>query len=423
MITTGNNSNSKMSVLFYERLAYSEIGYPLDNPADLPSSTNMDFLVLKPFYARIDTFSDIVTNATIRNGKIIENSFIKRFTTPNQSAMNFVVDSFVELESEFNSGCLRISGLNRTGPLSNIRPLKSWRSPVQRYREYFSTLYRDSVDNRVDGQTYKNVRTVHEFLKIFMMHLEYKATLFPVTFNNYCISRHGNILTSGLALEIETGDYGDDFEKTARFVSNVNFKYYLELAQKYGFFVDRDVPWRIVANLKSQKMIERMKAYDISSTEDLFEKQFTKAYKLDIVLLREQLFNCYNLFINEFKNSVISKFDGCKVEIQNIIRTPISFEEFNKQITDLFLLKIYCYFRCIEIKSGITQVEFNNIVKDVSSFYKAYGLDPALRHANFYFNGLVSLTLDKKYLTTKQPDVSLDQTVARKLTPKISSIM
>ena len=44
------------------------------------------------------------------------------------------------------------------------------------------------------------------------------------------------------------------YEKYDKFVNNINFKTYLLAAAKFGFMVDQNAPWRLIANLESNNM-------------------------------------------------------------------------------------------------------------------------------------------------------------------------
>ena len=77
---------------------------------------------------------------------------------------------------------------------------------------------------------------------------------YPVTKTGMTYSRFYNPMFSGLCIEISTADHGDDEWKFRNFINNYNFKLYSLAASKFGFLIDKNAPWRLVANLNSAQM-------------------------------------------------------------------------------------------------------------------------------------------------------------------------
>jgi len=65
-------------------------------------------------------------------------------------------------------------------------------------------------------------------------------------------------LSTGLCVEIDDKSYDNDAEKH-RFINHPNFSFYKIAARKHGFMIDRNVPWRLVADVSSFKMREYMR--------------------------------------------------------------------------------------------------------------------------------------------------------------------
>ena len=62
-----------------------------------------------------------------------------------------------------------------------------------------------------------------------------------------------SVLNTGLAIEIFDGDYGNDAQSVS-FINDPNYPIYEELCRKYGFKIDKNIPWRMVANIKSNNL-------------------------------------------------------------------------------------------------------------------------------------------------------------------------
>jgi len=75
-------------------------------------------------------------------------------------------------------------------------------------------------------------------------------------------------MSTGLCLEIDDKPYDEDVNKHA-FLKDPNFNVYRILARRFGFMVDRNVPWRLVADVQSFKMREYMRlAYERDSISE-----------------------------------------------------------------------------------------------------------------------------------------------------------
>jgi hypothetical protein len=418
MITYGNNANPIGSLLFYERLRYAELGYPINNSQNIPASSNMDFWFLKPYYGRVDYRSDVCFTARFEQNTINESIYLKTFPNSRLSAINFVVDAYNALQDFYNNSCLTLASLNKTGPLSLLRPIKSWYSPVDMYKQYFSTIASDFLST-LSSKDIEEIISAKDYIRKLSKYFSSKVDETPISFSGYYLSKHGSVLMTGMAVEIATEDYGDDFIKTAKYVENRNFKFFLEVAQSYGFYVDRDAPWRLVANLYNKDMLRRINQYNLKTVEEMFDTQYTKNYSVDVLLLKEGIYELYNNFATIFSRQNILVNNGCVFERKTIIRNQLTFEQFEKEVPEIFFVKLYCFLRAKEIKFPFTQSALNNISIKALEIYKLNGLEPALKFINYNFNSLKNLTLDQKFLTAKNPESIVFEQQDRKTTPKL----
>ena len=75
----------------------------------------------------------------------------------------------------------------------------------------------------------------------------------PITKTGLMTSNRIGPRVSGLCIELSDKNQGDDKEKIKYFISE-NYQFYIKAAAQYGFIVDKNAPWRIVANLNSPKL-------------------------------------------------------------------------------------------------------------------------------------------------------------------------
>ena len=93
--------------------------------------------------------------------------------------------------------------------------------------------------------------------------------------------RNINPSVSGLVFEIQRGtNHGNEKIAHADFVKDINFVSIANISKEYGFMIDKNAPWRFVANLKSEAMQKRMKLYGMNTLQDMFDSYYYKAIAL-----------------------------------------------------------------------------------------------------------------------------------------------
>ena len=84
----------------------------------------------------------------------------------------------------------------------------------------------------------------------------------PLTLSGMVESNLSPFYSSGLVIEMSDLDYDKDFEKAYEF-GDRNFSFMASIAAQYGFAVDKNIPWRLIADLRNPAMQEYMRGVDI----------------------------------------------------------------------------------------------------------------------------------------------------------------
>jgi hypothetical protein len=132
------------------------------------------------------------------------------------------------------------------------------------------------------GNQHKKIKDIDTFMEVFLNSLmKFVATEIPLTMQGMLLSNITTPMSSGLCVEISKDDKSDVTKIFDTYLNNVNYKSYLMTASKFGFLVDKNVPYRLVANLSSPKMqeyiINRMRPYldtQLEGKTKLTQKQF-----------------------------------------------------------------------------------------------------------------------------------------------------
>jgi hypothetical protein len=258
------NKNSNTKELYKSREIYEEF-YPTD-------IDQFDLWNNLPLYGRVDNEG---TTVFPRESKLV---YITQSSDRKQLAvLNFVADAFRKMREHYKT----IFRLNaEAGPTrffsSTLEPTRAWESPVIGYNVYIQSIYDDFYSNvLVDLEQSDKIKNFKDFTNLLFEYIRQNGKAF--TRMAYGESGKSTVLNTGLAIEIYPGDYGDD-KLSASFVNDPNFPIYQELCRKYGFKIDRNIPWRIVANLRSNNLSPFIKEKLQNNSDNTIKNIFTEFY-------------------------------------------------------------------------------------------------------------------------------------------------
>ena len=194
---------------------------------------------------------------------------------------------------------------------------------------------------------------------------------------------------SGLVIEIAPGDYNDDEAKFNEFVQSPNWDVYVELCSNYGFMIDQNAPWRLVADLKSESMRAYSERRGIGSMQALFKTWYRGTYLDYFRNFQRRLLRFYN----KVKPPYISQTYTCKDgSIKNKILEPAhySIADLNRLYSEEYFLEFYFNIRLLEEESTKTANEKRMFKEDCMKVYRAYDAATAL----LIFERIVNLPID-----------------------------
>ena len=200
-------------------------------------------------------------------------SFSKNKT---QHALNFVADAWRDF-------VLRLQELSReqiifsNSPWTSPQVARAWFSTNQAYYEHLSAnVYKNFYGTylRDDGRRARisGIDSFFEVLEEFVTDA-IKNTA-PLTLSGFLESNYLSQTMSGLIIELENTSYDDDFYKSS-FYKDRNYQFVQTLAQQYGFAIDKNIPWRLVADLRNPAMREYMYGVPIVGFDPSMERPDT----------------------------------------------------------------------------------------------------------------------------------------------------
>ncbi len=222
---------------FYQRSLYKQKVYPDAFPS--PLDTWYDKLI----YGRIDQFQNSVVPG-LENMRTIPSAAM-----PNMRALNVVVDIFERFVAHMAKAVLA-SAVDTRGNsnLLNIKAVRAYESPNALYAQHIQGLYTTFV-GQMKAKEKRGIRDFGSFIEFYKHYLLHIAAHVPVTKTNYLLSANCNMFNSGVCIAIGNEDAGDDFVKNEKYLTDPNFEFYRKCAKKFGFMVDKNVPWVLTADL------------------------------------------------------------------------------------------------------------------------------------------------------------------------------
>lgn len=339
----------------------------------------------RAYYGRIDSSNNVVN---------LDESFLKQINNPNVDSpvmcLNFVADAFSEMRRY-----IKIEAVRKLVPDSFINndwdAKKGWSSPHTFYDKNIKDIYEVFV--RIALMAYGNetkIYNIDDFIDVFFNDFYINVDqVTPLTKTGMIMSKFYNPTHTGLCVETVNQDFSKVSETFDKIIRSGNFEFYLLSAAKFGFLVDKNAPWRLVANLNSPRMQHYMSMYGITP-DNIFDICYIPTYRVDIENLKiyvQQLYDTYssnfptNLRENEtYANSSCPPYKQPKfIEVP---RKKISYGEYVSEYDDLFWLKLYYKIKLRENKVRAPASMISREMMKVEELYKKLDFDQALEYIN-----------------------------------------
>jgi len=313
-------------------------------------------------------------------------------STSPLSALNFVAEAFDMMVRYFEQ-CVQaglIKGEERY--LSNLVAYKAYEDPWAK----FQTLkdgYKNSLSKKFK-RNHVNFLTMEDFLPHFLTYTNQAVSKVPITYAGFVKSRQCTVMHSGLAIEIADLDCSNDAAKVVHFLGSPNWEFFVNTCNDFGFIIDQNIPWRIVADVSAAAMRSRESKYSVTGLgpNALFDLYYVPAAFVHTQHFIDDILDYYNA---SKKNRVRVKYDcgGGKAIYRSVVPRSYTPTEVYKILSPERRMSIYCALRLAEEKPEMSQVARTQIIDECLAIYRSvreYGL--AIR----YFENFVSKTFDKR---------------------------
>ena len=389
-------TNKKRSrELFEDRTVYKQEAFEPTPGATTSNAAIRDFWDHDNiYYGRLD----LDRRPIIPKSDYLRN--LKASANKSLYALDFVADAWLNLkrtaENRINDGCLPLENTDGSPEpyIGPFEPFRAYRDLVATYTKNMKTYLVAYERTYLQQGNYDKVLNYDDFLESFNnFMLNQGSGRLLYTLSSTVLSPYASILNTGLAIDISDLAAGSDPEKEDDFINNPRLNMYKNLAQEYGFYIDKNVPWRLVANLESSMMkkyiTKRFPAY--SDLGSLFERYYDHTTNVDIDLMKNASINFYNSFAARRRFEVIETRAGTCRTTKTVRRESISREDAEELYPNSYWIKAYITFRNLENHLKYEPAALAKIIKNAVDLEKAVDMDKAKDYINYKFDSFTSV--------------------------------
>ncbi len=391
LIPVGNNTLGAKD-LFKEKGMYATSSYPRQVPVPLDT-----FHKYNNLYGRVDFEMNPIFLA--------EDNLRQLPVGPSGDTLfvlGFVAEAFKDLQAYFkkavDSGRVSVEG----SVYGEIHAMQAWdtKSGVHhRYNTWWEDMYSVFVGKWLDSFTMQKIHTFDDFVKAWLNMATKLGFQKPITRTAFLTSAQLNPRATGLVIDVVNGKHDDDYAKYIGFIRDPNFAFFVRSCERFGFYVDKNAPWRIYADITNPYMQEKLEKFGLESIDEFFTTYYLKASNYEMDNLKIRLFQMYDLFLKQYPDVTVlspktgpeiaasyvphrKANGGIKTNITYEARETMTWEELNKRYSDEYWLRLFVYLRAVETHKPYDQREFDREVRLACEYMNYVGLWRAIEYVD-----------------------------------------
>ena len=318
------------------------------------------------FYVPIELRPTTVRTGLIQTNRSAANTF---------EIIDFVGKAFEDLSMQFRKKVM--SGQIRADDpfLSTLEVQKAYQSPRTLFRNFSITAKNGLAENfRSLGVTFADF---DEFLIHLRDSLQTQLQLGPFTYPGFVKSALCPMSATGLVIEIAKQSCTNDDAKIKMFKESPNWEFYVNACRSYGFSIDMHTPWRLIADIGTNEMLEYATRSGYFSTSGILAMAYAPAHRTYYENFKQILLDIYNA----------TKYTHVKVEYcadgttrsKVVVPENYTLDSLNATYPESTFLKFYMDIRFQEEKElKLKEAEKTALRRDVLSVMNTKGVTEAL---------------------------------------------
>lgn len=299
--------------------------------------------------------------------------------------VNFATDMFKDMVDQYNYlTSRRIMFPSFGGSLLDLEAKRAHQNPERLFQEHLTNMKNFFIDEHLN-KTKRKITNFKHVVEEFREFCKQNADKFPMVLSTFIMSDHCPSRVSGLEIDLTSSDKGDDQLKL-EVINNRNFKNFINLASRYGFYIDKNSPTTLVVDLGSTKTRIYMNAYGLNDARDYFDQYCFPAYTFDIKNLQDFLHDCYYAFFKMrpyYKERSICESTG-KLLIEQKQRFVTDKKGLDQACGDSYWDELYFFVRQCELKMQIDPNLKRDVLNRVRTIRAIMPRTSLERHYNDY---------------------------------------
>ena len=370
------DNSMKSRELFYKRLAYKV--YAHHDSEEETKSVIKDFTQFENIlYGRVDpAYNAIEVNAS---------RLVPIEGSKNQYALRYVADAFSQFSTEISTAV--INGKIRNAPFfENLTVKQSFVSIRGAHRASLSLLSSRFANFYIKSRRLREIKNFDQFLTKFIDFIYEFAEMNPLSSPAYLLSKNSDISATGLVLDLERRDFSEDKEKF-EFIRSPYFEYYKSCAKRFGFYIDKNYPFRLVANLSSPAMRQFMtkNGYPENNITSVFYMDFSPCHRNDLEVFKNVAFTLYRNIIASRPDIYETFQSGDDLFTRIEQREYYLPSDLEQNYPDEFWLGFYVRLRNIESSLDFAPAQIDRIINNSIEIKKIVDKDHAMDYINKVF--------------------------------------
>lgn len=297
----------------------------------------------------------------------------------NHKNINFVVDAFKDFK-QYQDDLQKTNKTNNNSIFTKLNVRRSTESVPDLYLKELGRLYEIFTNTFLTDTVKKEIVDIFSFIKYFLKFVNIISTTTSLNRSTFIVSKFAPPTINGLTISFEDIEYDANYERKANtYIANPQFDHFIITASKFGFFVDRNYPYSIVADIESPIMKSYARKRGYSSTQNIFDNCYFKAYKADLDSLKNVVLGFWNSYAFYNRSQIINNNSS---KTQKIYYNQLTLESFEKLFNVNWQLRLYLYSRILESKVKINQNKFENLYNECIKINKFIDTDNSLLFIN-----------------------------------------
>lgn len=384
-----NNLPARESII--KRADYSVNAIPFLPEANEPTLETRqlkDFLLNeKIFIGRVDgSFNPIFVNQ-----KELDNFGPGSDT---KVGLRVVTEAYKDMKRKYDRDFAQ-GYINQNAPaLTELSVKKAFINPFDNYKNNLRSRTEEFLSYVKNNRLINTIEDFDSFVNPFLQYVKDTGKQRPITRSMYFLTRRYSPLSTGLAFEVDDAPYSEDQYKIDAYYRQKNFQYFKNLASRYGFVIDKNIPWRLVADLNSPQMTPYIeKAFGFAGGSNyVLAVAYTQTYGDDIPSIINLMVQFYNRVAQHRRKTTIKEsgptvsaggrtaFNVCSRRGKVIRRRQVDPRRIPSAYPDGFWLDKYARIRNIETGLDYSDAQIQQISKNAENIVKKLDRPSAMRY-------------------------------------------